>query len=198
MRRETPGLEPSAARLPVARQIASRSGGSRDDRAAFGLDADAARELSREIVTFVPHLVQMLRQVVIDPRVPQSAKVEAAAALGYLVSPKNRLTNLIPVVGQLDDVAVLAFAFRRLVMGAGEPILREHWRGSDRAFAALMGASAALATPRGMIRNVKIFKAFAESAFDKVNGRGRGRTARDDIRIVEGEVVDTGTPPNTA
>ncbi len=158
-------------------------------------DADAARDLGREIVTFVPHLAYMLRHVVADPRVPQSAKVEAALALGYLVSPKNRLTNLIPVVGQLDDVSVLAFAFRRLVMGAGEPILREHWRGSDRTFQALIGVSATLAAPRGVIRKVKVAKTIATSAFDKINGRNRPGTATGGIRIIDGEVVDTGRPP---
>ncbi|WP_131770980.1 YkvA family protein [Candidatus Protofrankia californiensis] len=166
------------------------------------LDKDAAREVGREIVTFVPDFVVMLRRVLADPRVSQSAKLEAAGALAYLVSPKNRLTNLIPVVGQLDDVAIVAFAFRRLEIGAGEAVLREHWRGSDRAFQIMLGASSALSSPRGVIRKVKLAKTIAESTIDRINASRRHPAAgADPHRVVEGEVVNrtsaTDTPPST-
>jgi uncharacterized membrane protein YkvA (DUF1232 family) len=165
------------------------------------LDKDAVRTFGREVATFLPDLVLMLRRVVADPRVPQQAKLEAGAALAYLVSPRNRITNVIPVIGQLDDVAVVAFAFRRLVVGAGEPILREHWRGSDRAFHALIGASSALASPAGALRKAKLATTLAGAAFGRMGGLGGrvgglggrvgglgGRFGHSD-RIVDGEVV---------
>lgn len=167
-------------------------------------DKDALRVFGREIAMFLPDLVVMLRRVVADPRVPQSAKVEAAAALAYLVTPKNRITNAIPVVGQLDDVAILAFAFRRLVVGAGEPILREHWRGGDRAFQVLIGASSALASPAGAVRKAKLARSLAIAGFEKVEGRVRaggwpgGRrvgASPSSHRIVDGEVLDRGDGP---
>ncbi len=162
------------------------------------LDKDAVRQFGREITMFFPDLVIMLRQVVADPRVPQSAKVEAAAALAYLVSPRNRLTNMIPVVGQLDDVAIVAFAFRRLVVGAGEPILREHWRGSDRGFQVLIGASSALASPAGALRKAKVARSLVAAGIDRVRGGGASRAggssgasgASGSGRVVDGEVVD--------
>ncbi len=155
------------------------------------LDKDAVRELGREIVTFLPDFVVMLRKVLADPRVSQSAKLEAAGALAYLVSPKNRLTNLIPVVGQLDDVAIVAFAFRRLEIGAGEAVLREHWRGSERAFQLLLGASAALSSPRGMIRKAKLVKTIAASTANRIGvSRRPPAGGADPHRIIEGEVVD--------
>src|SRR6185369_157646 len=144
------GAARSYARFTMGRRlVAVCPAGEGKGRPMVSLDKDAVRTFGREVATFLPDLALMLRGVVADPRVPQSAKVEAGAALAYLVSPRNRLTNVIPVIGQLDDVAVVAFAFRRLVVGAGEPILREHWRGSDRAFHALIGASSALASPAG-------------------------------------------------
>ncbi len=156
------------------------------------LDKDAAREVGREIVTFVPDLVVMLRRVLVDPRVSQSAKMEAAASLAYLVSPRNRLTNLIPVVGQLDDIALVAFAFRRLQMGAGEAILREHWRGSDRTFQVMIGASSALSSPRGMIRRVKLARTLAGSTMDRLAGpRRRPGIGDDPHRVIEGEVIES-------
>jgi len=41
------------------------------------------------------------------PEVPWSAKFVAACALGYIVSPIQLIPSFIPVIGQLDDVAVL-------------------------------------------------------------------------------------------
>jgi uncharacterized membrane protein YkvA (DUF1232 family) len=154
------------------------------------VDRDAVRAFGREAVMFLPDLVVLLRRVVADPRVPQSAKVEAGAALAYLVSPKNRLTGLIPLVGQLDDVAVIAFAFHRLVAGAGERVLREHWRGNDRALEALMRASTALATPAGVVRKAMLVKTLAGVAFDTVGGRGRGRRRAGGPQIIDGEVIN--------
>ncbi|MCK9875871.1 DUF1232 domain-containing protein [Frankia sp. Ag45/Mut15] len=155
------------------------------------LDKDALLTFGREVVTFLPDLVVMLRRVVADPRVPHSAKVEAAVALAYLASPKNRVTNMIPVVGQLDDVAIVAFAFRRLVVGAGEPILREHWRGSDRGFQVLIGASAALASPAGAVRKAKVARSLVVAGIDRVRPghAARGASGGDPPRIVDGEVV---------
>jgi uncharacterized membrane protein YkvA (DUF1232 family) len=164
------------------------------------LDKNGAKELARDVASFVPDLVTMLRRVVADPRVPRQAKLEASGALAYLVSPRNRITNLIPVVGQLDDVAIVAFAFRRLVVGAGEPVLREHWRGSDRTFQLLLGATSALATPRGLIRKLAMVRSMASSARDLASGHGHGHGSDggapgDDHRIVEGEVIgDTRKP----
>jgi uncharacterized membrane protein YkvA (DUF1232 family) len=147
-------------------------------------DFDGARELGREVTSFVPDVVVMLRGVLADPRLPRSAKMQAGAALAYLVSPKNRLTNLVPLLGQLDDVAIVALAFRRLMLAAGEDLPREHWRGSDRAFQLLLSASMALATPRGTLRKIQFVRGVAEASFDRLSPR-RGRADR----VVDGEVV---------
>ncbi|SNQ46017.1 conserved hypothetical protein [Frankia canadensis] len=167
------------------------------------LDREALRSFGREVTMFLPDLVLMLRRVIADPRVPQSAKMEAAAALAYLVSPRNRITNVIPVIGQLDDVAIVAFAFRRLVVGAGEPILREHWRGSERGFQVLIGASSALASPAGAVRRAKLARSLVAAGIDRVRGatggtggaggrrgpRAGSAAAGDPRRVVDGEVV---------
>ena len=140
---------------------------------------DAAREVAR----FVPDTVAMLRCVLVDPRVPQQAKVEAGAALAYLVSPVNKLTNWVPVVGKVDDVAVVAFAMRRLLVGAGEPVLREHWRGHPRGLDVLLGLTTAFASPRGFLRRSALMKALLTAAGEGTRRPGAGR-------VVEGEVLN--------
>src|SRR4051812_12904005 len=140
---------------------------------------DAAREVAR----FVPDTVAMLRGVLTDPRVPHTAKVEAGAALAYLVSPVNKLTNWVPVVGKVDDVAVVAFALRRLLVGAGGPGLREHRRGHPPGPEGLLGVAAAVASPRGLPRGGALMKALMGAGGGGVRRPGSGR-------VVEGEVLN--------
>jgi uncharacterized membrane protein YkvA (DUF1232 family) len=149
---------------------------------------DRFGELGREVVRFVPDAIAMLRGVLADPRVPQSAKVEAGAALAYLVSPVNKLTSWVPVVGKVDDVAVLAFALRRLLVGAGEPVLRDHWRGHPRGLEVLLGLTTALASPRGLLRRSAMLRAVMAAV-------GEGAVMRPGAgRVIDGEVVDRGSP----
>jgi uncharacterized membrane protein YkvA (DUF1232 family) len=163
------------------------------------VDGDALRGFAREVAAFVPDVAYMLRGVVVDPRVPRSAKLKAGAALAYLVSPKGRVIGMIPVVGQLDEVALLAIAFQRLVAGTDAEILREHWRGSDRAFQVLLGATSALASPAGKLRRAKVVTTVASAALGRMNtstawgGRFGGTP-----RVVDGEVVGRGGEPSAS
>src|SRR6201999_4049432 len=114
-----------------------------------------------------------------DPRVSHAAKTEAAAALAYLASGKARIPRFIPVVGRIDDLAVAAFALRRLLTSAGEPVLRSHWYGSGRGLQNLLALSAALATPGGRLRRIAVAGAAATVLRDRVHngapGGGAGR-----------------------
>src|SRR3954452_10252580 len=145
-------------------------------------------DAAREVVRFLPDSIAMVRRVLADPRVPQSAKVEAGAALAYLVSPVNRMTNWVPVVGKVDDVAVLAFALRRLLVGAGEPVLRDHWRGHPRGLEVLLGLTTALASPKGFLRRSALVRALLAAVGEGVSRPGRGK-------VIEGEVLSRRDQP---
>ena len=102
------------------------------------IDRDKAMALAREAAIFVPDVVRLMRDVAKDPRVSRRVKVEAGIAAAYLVVPIDVIPDFIPVLGQLDDIAVAGWALRRLLMGAGEGILREHWKGTDRGLEVLL------------------------------------------------------------
>lgn len=160
------------------------NGPGRDQIGSLDLSGLSAQlqDAGREVVRFVPDALTMLRGVLADPRVPQSAKVEAGAALAYLVSPVNRMTNWVPVVGKVDDVAVLAFALRRLLVGAGEPVLRDHWHGHPRGLEVLLGLTTALASPKGFLRRSALVRALLGAVGESVRRPGSGR-------VIDGEVL---------
>lgn len=104
--------------------------------------------LAREVLTFVPDVARLLRDAARDPRVPRRVKVEAALAAAYLLMPIDFVPDFIPGIGQLDDIAILAWAVRRLLFGAGDPVLRELWRGTDRGLDVLLQLAATGLRPR--------------------------------------------------
>ena len=150
--------------------------------AAGGIDRDELLVLAREVVTFVPDVVVMLRGVLEDERVPRSVKLQTAALLAYIASPLDVIPDFVPVLGQLDDGALAAFAVRRLLTAAGEPVLREHWRGSERGLQMLLSLSSALSVPSRTLRRIGIAGAVSHLF------RREART-EDGHRVVDGEVV---------
>jgi len=107
--------------------------------AAVGRGTDA-----RALAGFVPDCVILVRRLLTDSRVPRRSKALLALAALYLASPIDLVPDFIPIVGQLDDAAVLALVLRRVVRGSGTALIAEHWPGpaSSRAIILrLAGAS---------------------------------------------------------
>jgi uncharacterized membrane protein YkvA (DUF1232 family) len=77
-------------------------------------------------MTGVPRLVIKL---MLDSRVPMRLKMILPAALLYLVSPFDLIRDMIPVVGRIDDVLVLAFALVLFLGKAPKYLVTDHARG---------------------------------------------------------------------
>lgn len=61
-----------------------------------------------------------------DPRVPLWAKAIPVAAIIYLVSPVDWLVNLIPVLGQLEDIAILGLGMTIFIKVSPAEVVEEH------------------------------------------------------------------------
>lgn len=97
-------------------------------------DANTLVELAR----FLADAGRLLWRVARDPRVPWPAKLVAGGALAYVVSPIDVIPDVIPVLGQMDDLFLLVRALRYLAGEAGYDVLHEHWAGSEDGFALLL------------------------------------------------------------
>ena len=90
------------------------------------------REEARALAGFVPDCVVLVRRLLGDPRVPRGAKAALGVLVVYLASPIDLVPDFVPVAGQLDDAILLALVLRRVLRGAGEEVVREHWPGPER------------------------------------------------------------------
>ncbi len=96
-------------------------------------------ELLREAALAGPHLVLLLGRLLRDPAVPRGRKVFAAAAAAYVAAPVDLLPDVIPFVGRIDDVVVMAAAIHHLMRGVPEERLAAYWAGSQDALDIVAG-----------------------------------------------------------
>jgi uncharacterized membrane protein YkvA (DUF1232 family) len=78
-------------------------------------------------VNAVPATVKLVYRLARDPRVERKHRIAAGAALAYALVPFDLIPDRLPVIGKVDDVAVVVVALTRLVDAAGPEVVREHW-----------------------------------------------------------------------
>jgi uncharacterized membrane protein YkvA (DUF1232 family) len=92
--------------------------------------------------TLVRAVVEGLRvtvAVAADPRVSVREKLVAGAALLYLISPIDLISDVFLGIGQLDDLGILFWGWRHLMQAAGRDVVADHWRGDLRAMDLVLG-----------------------------------------------------------
>jgi uncharacterized membrane protein YkvA (DUF1232 family) len=104
--------------------------------------ASGRRGEARALAGFVPDCVVLISRLVRDDRVPRRRKVLLAGLLGYLALPFDLVPDFIPVVGQLDDVLIVALVLRRFLRSGGADLVREHWPGPEPSLALLLRLAA--------------------------------------------------------
>lgn len=105
--------------------------------------AAAERALGNPVaaLTFVKDAALLLKDCALDPRVSRVDKWVLGAVAVYLVSPVDLVPDLIPVLGQLDDLGLTLWALRRLLQAAGPAVVTDLWRGSDDGLQLVLGAA---------------------------------------------------------
>lgn len=87
------------------------------------------RETLKQLIRDLPRFVALLWGLYRDHRVSILDKGLVIATIGYIIMPMDLIPDFIPVLGQLDDLYLLALALDRLLNNAGVDVLLEHWRG---------------------------------------------------------------------
>ena len=69
---------------------------------------------------------RLVWQLMWDPRVPRKLKLLPVAAILYLVWPFDLVPDFIPVLGQLDDLAVIAILLGAFIILSPWQVVLEH------------------------------------------------------------------------
>ncbi|MBW3621909.1 MAG: DUF1232 domain-containing protein [Armatimonadetes bacterium] len=77
-------------------------------------------------ITGLPRYIRFYMGLFKDPRTPALAKALLIGTAVYLVSPLDVLPDVIPFLGQLDDLALLGFALNRFTAMCPAHVRYEH------------------------------------------------------------------------
>ena len=131
----------------------------------------------KNLLMFLPNLATLCFRLLKDGRVPLTEKALFVAAIIYFISPLDFIPDVLPFIGQIDDLYLIALTLVRLVSRTDERILREHWTGGGDIIQ-LVDAVIALA-PRFLPKRVnrvltaKVEMANAGEIIDAVQKRDR-------------------------
>ena len=97
----------------------------------------------KELAAFLPDRATTVRRLRGDDRVPRRAKIAVGFALLWVLSPIDLIPEFLPVIGPLDDVGVVALAFRYAARQVPRAVLLEAWPGKPSTIERLLGPARA-------------------------------------------------------
>ncbi len=83
----------------------------------------------KNLLMFLPNMVILCGKLMVDKRVPRTERALFAAAVIYAIIPFDFIPDMIPFVGQVDDLFLISLTLLRLIDRTDDTIVREHWRG---------------------------------------------------------------------
>jgi uncharacterized membrane protein YkvA (DUF1232 family) len=81
------------------------------------------------LLMFVPNLVLLSARLMVDSRVPSKERLLVAGAVVYAIIPLDLVPDMIPFVGQIDDIYLISLTLLRLMTVAEPSVVRGHWNG---------------------------------------------------------------------
>lgn len=87
------------------------------------------RRRMKNLLMFLPNMVALCGRLLFDKRVPRAEKALFAGAIIYALMPIDLIPDMLPFVGQIDDLYLIALSLVRLINRTDERVVREHWSG---------------------------------------------------------------------
>ena len=95
--------------------------------------------VARDLASFIPDCLTLVRRLRRDPRVPRSAKLAVLIAGVWVASPIDLIPEFLPVIGPLDDIVVVALALRFAARRVPRDVVLDAWPGELRLIERLLG-----------------------------------------------------------
>lgn len=88
-----------------------------------------SRDVAARLIPILPRFVGLLFRLMGDRRVRLLDKALVLGVAAYVLMPVDLIPDLLGVLGWTDDLFLLGLTLRRLVLGAGEAVIQDNWRG---------------------------------------------------------------------
>jgi uncharacterized membrane protein YkvA (DUF1232 family) len=95
-----------------------------------GFDCPAKRTISESLM-FIPNLIKLLYRLLESELVSATDKTLLMGTVLYVLSPWDFLPDVVPFIGQLDDILLIALVLNRLMSSVDHEILLQYWDGHE-------------------------------------------------------------------
>jgi len=85
-----------------------------------------------QVLLHLPSLIRLYWRLLQDPRVSVWPKLLLFGAFAYVVLPFDLIPDVIPFVGEIDDLMIVILAARWFVQWCPPEVVREHARAIGR------------------------------------------------------------------
>src|SRR4029434_9984570 len=82
----------------------------------------------KNLLMFLPNMVILSAKLMVDSRVPRTERALFAAAVIYAIIPFDFIPDMMPFIGQVDDLFLVALTLLRLIDHTDDMVVREHLR----------------------------------------------------------------------
>jgi FkbM family methyltransferase len=106
-------------------------------------------EHARAVAGFVPDSLLLLTRLLRDPRLRRRHRLALLFLAGYVAMPLDAIPDIIPIVGQLDEIFLFVVIFRWIVRSSGESVVRAHWPGPESSLQLLLRVASDKRPARG-------------------------------------------------
>ena len=106
----------------------------------IGLAACLPPGVLKDLAGFLPACVTTIKTLRMDPRVPRRAKLAIAFAGIWVISPIDLIPEFLPIIGPLDDIVVVALAFRYAARQIPSDVLLAAWPADPNLLRRLLGS----------------------------------------------------------
>lgn len=93
------------------------------------LERKQAKGFLKNVLYLIPNFLKLLFRLFKDGRVPAAEKAFLIGAIAYVITPIDLLPDVVPFVGQVDDLYLIALTMLRMLNRTPAEVIREHWEG---------------------------------------------------------------------
>lgn len=84
-----------------------------------------------EYAMLIPDIGALLWRLFRDKRVNIKTKMLVGGLIAYIASPLDLIPDFIPLIGKIDDIAIVLFAMNKIINEVPEEVILSNWTGKD-------------------------------------------------------------------
>ena len=82
-------------------------------------------------IMLLPDFIALIIRLFKDKRVPTKIKIICGAIIAYFALPFDIVPDFLPIIGKIDDLAVVFYALNKIICNVPEEVIKENWEGEE-------------------------------------------------------------------